>query len=189
MVDQVEKSVAFFYLLGQGCISALSMVLFVSAGLGVLIASLLLLRSASGLGKAGETWSIGGWSPWAEIDLEHYGVSLVNALEVAILAITLYLFGLGVASMLRHPRLQGIPGLLRYLEHPERMKRMLAVAIAVLLAVEGLKTVLEVPKAGVPLSDLIAMGVRVAATGILLLGIILLVRTLSAGEAGDGGER
>jgi hypothetical protein len=142
-VNGCERKVSGWQLISRGIMSLLSLALFISAIISAAVSAFLLFVSV--------LWPVveqlldyAGIHIAAKPNpMDHYGVGIVHALEIFILSITLYLLAIGLSSMIDHPRLNRIPQRLRHLDNPTEMKKSLILAVCTLIAVAGLKFILE----------------------------------------------
>jgi CheY-like chemotaxis protein len=172
LARRAERGVSWWQAASRGGLSLLALALFAGALISTIFAFFSLLTATLGFPDI-LSWSL-HWAPAPT----PYGVGIVNALELFILAITLYLLGVGLSCMMDHPRISRVPPALRYLDDPDEMKRSLALAICTLLAVAGLKAILQFSEsfkgAGSP-EPLSIIGLVVEIFGISLLIIVLTV--------------
>jgi hypothetical protein len=167
--SKLEQWAGVWLVLGQGFLYLLAIALFLCSGIAIIVSAINLIASALGVSDV--------LAKGIHFDFTHYGVGLVNSLEYCILSITLYLLGVGVSSITNHPRLLRVPGALRYLENPDEMKRTLALAVCILLAVSGLKAVLELrPDADV--REITAFVARLVMLILLLVGTVLVINSV-----------
>jgi len=133
-----EDLVSWGQVVGRASMSLLSFTLFAAAILSSFFAVAVLVTAVAGFPHALDFMSKGfHWNPG------NYAVGIVTALEIFILAITLYLLGVGLAVMTDHQRLLKVTQSMRYLDNPAEMKKTLILAVSTLLAVAGLREIFE----------------------------------------------
>ena len=182
-----EGKVSNWQFISRGIMALLSLTLFVSAIISAAVSAFILLAAvllpvtalvlpyiAKALGNP-EILNV-----TFKVSKDYYGVGIVHALEIFILSITLYLLGIGLSSMIDHPRLNRIPQRLRYLENPTEMKKSLILAVCTLIAVAGLKFILELdlPKGGDHMEwvkELVIFGSKIIASVIFLFSLTRLL--------------
>jgi ActR/RegA family two-component response regulator len=170
-----ERKVSTSQLLSRAFMSFLSLMLFWGAIISSLVAAAVLIASVFGFSKILE-WDL-------HLRPHHYGVGVVNALEIFVLSITLYLLGIGLSCMIDNPRLRRVPPALRHLENPGEMKKSLALAVATLIAVAGLGFILDFPKDGNNLEwtkELAIFGSKILASVIFLLSLTMLLSEIDS---------
>ena len=186
-VKGCERKVSGWQLISRGIMSLLSLALFISAIISAAVSAVILFVSVIWpvidlilhyLWKA--LSNSGAYVAASPKSMDHYGVGIVHALEIFILSITLYLLAIGLSSMMDHPRLNRIPQRLRHLDNPTEMKKSLILAVCTLIAVAGLKFILELelPDDGdhmVWLKGLVIFGSKVLASVIFLFSLTTLL--------------
>lgn len=164
--DSTERGVSLVQLTGRAFLLLMALVVFASSAIAALFSLSVLTFAVLGFPDVlarGLAWEPG-----------HYAIGIVYALELLILTITLYLLGVGISCMVEHPRLRGVPLVLRYLDNPSDMKKSLILAICTLLAVAGLKEILEANP-----TDELSLIAFIAKVGLLALLIGVLTHFLS----------